>query len=127
MMSESIKVKNENAGNHEIQCDCNFCFCWTFYYFGTFSGFIKRRSREKLDKSLKILSRRDADLPILRYRGLHREGVAMNSQDIQNEMERQRLILHQLADEFGFLDERVLVQSQKLDEWLNEYERHKNN
>lgn len=55
------------------------------------------------------------------------EGVAMNSKDIQNEMERQRLILHQLADKFGFLDERVLVQSQKLDEWLNEYERHKKN
>ena len=50
----------------------------------------------------------------------------MNSKDIQNEMERQRVILHQLADEFGFLDERVLVQSQKLDEWLNEYEREKN-
>ncbi|MEJ8306117.1 aspartyl-phosphate phosphatase Spo0E family protein [Saccharibacillus sacchari] len=50
----------------------------------------------------------------------------MNSKDIQNEMERQRVILHQLADEFGFLDERVLVQSQKLDEWLNEYERDKN-
>ena len=50
----------------------------------------------------------------------------MNSNDIQNEMERQRTILHQLADQFGFLDERVLNQSQKLDDWLNEYERQKN-
>jgi len=50
----------------------------------------------------------------------------MNSKEIQTEMERQRIILHQLADEFGFLDERVLMQSQKLDEWLNEYERDKN-
>ncbi len=43
--------------------------------------------------------------------------------DIQNEMERQRQILHRLADEYGFMDERVLMQSQKLDEWLNEFER----
>ncbi|QDH22032.1 aspartyl-phosphate phosphatase Spo0E family protein [Saccharibacillus brassicae] len=50
----------------------------------------------------------------------------MNNKDIQDEMERQRRILHQLADEYGFLDQRVLVQSQKLDEWLNEYERYKN-
>ena len=50
----------------------------------------------------------------------------MNNKDIQNEMERQRIILHQLADKFGFLDERILMQSQKLDEWLNDYEREKN-
>ncbi|CAM3520564.1 MULTISPECIES: aspartyl-phosphate phosphatase Spo0E family protein [Saccharibacillus] len=50
----------------------------------------------------------------------------MNNKDIQDEMERQRRILHQLADEYGFLDQRVLMQSQKLDEWLNEYERYKN-
>lgn len=60
------------------------------------------------------------------YRGLEREGLEMNNKDIQDEMERQRRILHQLADEYGFLDQRVLVQSQKLDEWLNEYERYKN-
>ncbi|NGZ75199.1 aspartyl-phosphate phosphatase Spo0E family protein [Saccharibacillus alkalitolerans] len=50
----------------------------------------------------------------------------MKSKEIQVEMERQRSILHQLASEYGFLDNRVLMQSQKLDEWLNKYERHKN-
>lgn len=50
----------------------------------------------------------------------------MNSKDIQDEMERQRRVLHELAGEYGFLDQRVLAQSQKLDEWLNRYERFKN-
>ncbi|WP_172253883.1 aspartyl-phosphate phosphatase Spo0E family protein [Saccharibacillus deserti] len=49
----------------------------------------------------------------------------MNKEEIQNEMEHQRRILYQLADRYGFLDERVLVQSRKLDDWLNEYDRRK--
>ncbi|WP_172195799.1 aspartyl-phosphate phosphatase Spo0E family protein [Saccharibacillus qingshengii] len=49
----------------------------------------------------------------------------MNKEEIQTEMERQRRILYQLADRYGFLDERVLIQSQKLDDWLNEYDRRK--
>ncbi|OWA34070.1 hypothetical protein B9G55_17210 [Saccharibacillus sp. O16] len=52
-------------------------------------------------------------------------GLNMDRDEIQDEMERQRRILHQMADQYGFMDERVLVQSQKLDEWLNEFERHK--
>ncbi|MDO3408177.1 aspartyl-phosphate phosphatase Spo0E family protein [Saccharibacillus sp. CPCC 101409] len=49
----------------------------------------------------------------------------MNKEEIQDEMERQRRLLHLLADQYGFMDERVLVQSQRLDQWLNEYEREK--
>lgn len=59
------------------------------------------------------------------YKDSSRRGLNMNRNEVQDEMERQRRILHQLADEYGFMDERVLTQSQKLDEWLNEFERHK--
>lgn len=59
------------------------------------------------------------------YRDSSRRGLNMNRNEVQEEMERQRRILHQLADQYGFMDERVLMQSQKLDEWLNEFERYK--
>lgn len=59
------------------------------------------------------------------YTDSSRRGLNMNRNEVQEEMERQRRILHQLADQYGFMDERVLMQSQKLDEWLNEFERYK--
>ncbi|GGN97750.1 aspartyl-phosphate phosphatase Spo0E family protein [Saccharibacillus kuerlensis] len=51
--------------------------------------------------------------------------MKVSCENIRNEMEYQRQVLYRLADEYGFLDQRVLLQSQKLDQWLNEYERQK--
>lgn len=45
--------------------------------------------------------------------------------DLRELIEIRRAEMIQLADEFGFLDERVLAKSQELDLLINEFERNR--